>query len=204
MSAMRRCIQGCVSVLAGLMFCLCAVAQHAGAGSSARVASGEELLLQAAAQGDAVSARRLLAEGVAASTQDAQRGFSALHNAAAMGHVAIVELLMAAGAPVDAQDRNGVTALISAAYHGHASVLTQLLAHGADVHHRPQAGPMALAAALYAGSVPALQVLLAAGADPALPDAFGVNAYEVAERMGRPELSAALPARSVLAGGDDD
>ncbi len=165
--------------------------------AAAKAAADERIddLLQAAAQGDAVSVRRWLGDGVPADAGDRRRGFTPLHNAAAMGHATIVQILIDAGASVDASDRNGVTPLVSAAYHGHVQVLALLLDHGADPNHRPQAGPNPLAAALYAGSRPALDILLAAGADPSRADFAGRSAYDVAAGMKRPTLLAALPAR---------
>lgn len=190
---MKRHVRAGFVVLLGFALGLPLVSTAFGQSGQSHDPSGASLLLQAAAQGDAVSLRRLLAEGVPATAADPERGFTALHNASAMGHVAFVDRLLGAGAHVDATDRNGVTALISAAYHGHTEVVQQLLAHGADANHRPQAGPTALAAALDAGSKPTLNALLAAGADPAQADAFGVTAYEVAARTRRQDLLAALP-----------
>lgn len=57
----------------------------------------------------------------------------ALHIAATLGHCVIVRLLLAAGAMVDAVDRNQNTPLHCAAEHGHHLVIEVLLGAGAEI-----------------------------------------------------------------------
>ena len=59
-------------------------------------------------------------------------GWTALHYAAYAGHAALVDLLVARGAKLDARAPNGRTALMLAAQAGHADVMTALRRAGAD------------------------------------------------------------------------
>ena len=62
----------------------------------------------------------------------AQDGNTPLHCAAFYGHVAVAEMLIAAGAPVNRQDDLGGTPLFIAALDGRLEVVRLLLRHGAD------------------------------------------------------------------------
>jgi ankyrin repeat protein len=57
---------------------------------------------------------------------------SVLHHAAGRGQLAIVELLLAAGATVDRRSHDGSTPLHAAAAGGHLEVVRTLLTAGAD------------------------------------------------------------------------
>ena len=109
-----------------------------GAAADAMDATGKSAITYAAARGFAAVVRRLLDAGV-----DAKRAYgndlTALMWAAghedgvgARAAVDVVELLLDAGAPVDAVDNRGRTALMIAAELGHAPVVEILLARGAD------------------------------------------------------------------------
>lgn len=73
---------------------------------------------------------------------------SALHMAAMRGHVAIVEILVAAGLAVDVTDTDSMTPLMVAVQSGHRDVCAWLIQHGADVnaHAINAATPLAIAA----------------------------------------------------------
>ena len=58
--------------------------------------------------------------------------------------VAVVEMLIAKGAELNAKDTNDVTALISAGGHGRADNVALLLARGADVNAANALGKTAL------------------------------------------------------------
>ena len=58
---------------------------------------------------------------------------TALHGAARRGHEEIAEMLINAGANVNAQDKNGCTPLYRACVYGHEEVVEMLLEKGAGV-----------------------------------------------------------------------
>jgi hypothetical protein len=101
--------------------------------------------------------RRLLEAGVA---PDASRGrVSALGEAASLGQVSVVKVLLEAGARDDA-------ALLIA---GDARTATVLLQHGADVNHRDASGRSALWNAVEVGAADLVRVFLRHGADVRRP-----------------------------------
>ena len=56
------------------------------------------------------------------------------------GDLLSVRRLLAAGADVNARDKDGVTALMFASHGGHAAVVRELLRHGANVYARAKNG----------------------------------------------------------------
>ena len=76
-------------------------------------------------------------------------GRSPLHIAAWQGHSAMVELLIAHGADVNAVDREKRTPLQSAAWQGHESVVWLLLKHGADGDQPCSQGATPLSIGIY-------------------------------------------------------
>ena len=95
------------------------------------------------AQPDAVAL--LLRHGAdvhAVSTNDMR--IQPLHAALVQGNRRVVELLLDAGADVDARQHNGWTALQAAAQHGSAELAALLLERGADPHLAMDEGKTAL------------------------------------------------------------
>jgi ankyrin repeat protein len=78
--------------------------------AAATVAQREAALMVAAQQGHEPCVRWLLDQGVNVAAND---GMTALHNAAGHGHLAVVELLLARGAPLEAVNSYGGTVLSS-------------------------------------------------------------------------------------------
>ncbi|ESU18178.1 hypothetical protein FGSG_11425 [Fusarium graminearum PH-1] len=110
--------------------------------------------------------------------------------AAQNGHKAVVELLLAAGADVNAAaaSEHGRTALEAAAEGGHLKVIEKLLAAGADVNAAAASkhGRTALQAAAEGGHLKVIEKLLAAGADAnaaALQAAAKEGYLEVIEKL---------------------
>jgi ankyrin repeat protein len=98
-----------------------------------------QAVFKAAKFGDVATMRALLAADatlVAARDADAS---TPLHYAVWKGHLDLVELLLAAGADVNAQNQNdhwGTTPLHAAAHANQKAIAALLLAHGADLEAR--------------------------------------------------------------------
>lgn len=156
-------------------------------------------LVAAATAGDVMRVGALLDEGVPPDAQS--RGFPAIHRAAQADSLAVLELLVAAGADLEALDRSGHTALARAALFGHADAVSFLLESGADpnAHAEPnnQTPLLALLFGWSLGQSPnplgiqadeeerltAARALLAAGADPQLAPGM-ISPAMMAESIG--------------------
>jgi ankyrin repeat protein len=115
-----------------------------------------------------------------------------LHEAAAVGDLASLSSLLAAGSDSGARDRAGWTPLLHAANAGHAAAIQLLLAAGAELEVKaPQGGstPLMLASAL--GHRESVVALLCAGADPWLRNDCHKDAHTYA-REGSHEAVALL------------
>jgi len=88
------------------------------------------LLVAAAGAGDAERVRELLAAGAPPDSES--QGTFAIHRAAVAGSVAALQILVEAGAHVEALDQSGQTALTQAAFYGNAEAVVFLLSAGAN------------------------------------------------------------------------
>lgn len=156
-------------------------------------------LVAAATVGDVMRVGALLDEGVPPDATS--RGFPAIHRAAQADSLAVLELLVAAGADLEAVDRSGHTALARAALFGRAGAVSFLLESGADpnAHAEPnnQTPLLGLLFGWSLGQSPnplgieadeeerliAARALLAAGADPQLAPGI-VSPAMMAEGIG--------------------
>lgn len=131
---------------------------HPGTNLETSAANGNTALMMAAYKRNRPAVEALLAKGAKLN----QPGWTALHYAAAAGDDAIVRLLLARGARVDAVSplKSGAyTPMMMAAREGHDGTALLLIAHGADRRRK---------------------------------NSEGLSAVEIAERAGKPMVAAAI------------
>ncbi|KAA0165256.1 hypothetical protein FNF28_03536 [Cafeteria roenbergensis] len=123
-------------------------------------------LWEAAKEGNAAEARRLLDEGARVEWKKASKGgATALSQAAAEGNNDMVELLVDRGADLEAKGPYGATALVRAAARGHKDTVELLLDRGADVKAKNRDGSTALMMMASWGHKDTVELLLDRGAD---------------------------------------
>jgi len=89
-------------------------------------------LAEFAGAGEVDRVRALLEKGADPNEADAEMKTTALHLAADRGNLELTQMLISAGAKVNAQDINGDTPLHNACLCGHKDVISLLLHNGAD------------------------------------------------------------------------
>lgn len=109
-----------------------------------------------------------------------------LPTAAAAGNVAEVQKLLAAGADVEARDKNSLPPLYEAAAAGHVEVVQLLLDHGAKVEGMGGGNMTPLSLAAGRDQLKVMEALLAAGAKPDGASGSVPALYE-AVMFGRPQ-----------------
>ena len=124
-----------------------------------------EAFLSACAGGRATKVEHLLHAPQNPDARDARNNYTGIHWAARNGHLAIVRLLLEAGADKDAGKQNGITALQLASLYGHLGVVRLLLEAGADKDAAIQVGATAIHAAAENGHLNIVRLLLDARAD---------------------------------------
>lgn len=143
-------------------------------------------LWMAAGQGDIAGVEAALSKGASAGEPDPHNArYTALHLAAANGHVTVVRALLAQGVPADIRSQHGACPSHLAAEEGHANVLEVLAAAGADLDKTAAPGcawtPLYFAAAQ--GRLEAAQFLIARGVRVMLSDESGLSPLDIAERF---------------------
>jgi ankyrin repeat protein len=136
---------------------LISVADAAAAGHDAR-------LLDAVRRADGAAVRALLNQHVDVNQPQAD-GATALHWAVYQEELEIVDLLINAGAVLNARNDLGVTPLWLACATGNARMLERLLKHRADPNAALPSGETPLMTAAQTGNLRAVALLLASGAD---------------------------------------
>lgn len=94
-----------------------------------------------------------------------RRGVTALHEAASLGHLDLVKLLLARGADVDARERNGDTPLLRAGEYPWEDCTIALINSGADIHIKDGFGRTTLHFACRSGLLNIVNILLARNMD---------------------------------------
>jgi ankyrin repeat protein len=155
----------------GLSAVLVALYHRQRGACDALLAAGAELgVLEAAALGRLDVLRAYLESDQEALGTRSPEGFTLLHLAAFFGGGPAVRMLLAAGAPPDADADNplGVRPLNSAAAAGDHDAARALLEAGADPNVREQGGFTPLLAAAHTDDAQLARLLLEHGADPSL------------------------------------
>lgn len=138
-----------------------------GADVNAAQGDGMTALHWAARRGDLDTAQMLLYAGANVRATTRLGGHTPLLLASQMGHGAVIEVLLKAGADPKSATANGATALMLAAAAGRAEAVTVLLTAGADIHAtEPTRQETALMFAAANNRIDAMKALLAAGANP--------------------------------------
>lgn len=127
--------------------------------------------------------KKLINYGALPNNQD-----SSLAIAATKNNLALVQMLIKAGANLNAQNRFGNTALMIALERGFDSIVGAMLEAQADVNIQNSEGKTALMIAAKKGSAAFLDRLLRAGARNDLKDTSGNTAYDIAVKSGHAEL----------------
>ena len=104
----------------------------------------EGQLVLAARNGEVERVSELLATGLPPDAEESKNGHRALHQAAAAGALAVVDLLLDAGADAGGRDGSGYTALMRAAEAADLEAGRRLLDAGAEVNDRNERGETAL------------------------------------------------------------
>ena len=142
-------------------------------------------LLNAVLANDVAKATALLKSGADCNTGN-EEGATLLMLAAGAGQIDMVEVLIAAGAEVDATDARGWTALMKGLFNyeqnrGFPDVVSALIEAGADIEHQVSYGTRPLMIAAGYGEASVVEVLLLAGVDVGAVNEGGRNAKTMAE-----------------------
>ena len=140
------------------------------------------------------SIARRLKEGADPNERDPKYGHTALHRAVSDPQPRDVQILLNAGADVDATNRWGQTALMIAAESGRSGSVDLLLKAGADVDRIDHNGCSALHLACKNGNRNAVKRLVGAGADLARTNRWGRTPLDEAVWENRPEVAKMLRA----------
>lgn len=123
-----------------------------------------------------------------------------LHDAVMFGQAHIVQMLLDAGAEVDAADSDGTTALMAAAQYGQSEIVTILINAGADIDAVDNTGGTPLMYAATYDEPKVIEILLAAGAQVNVMDEEGKTPFLNAVESGHPQIMRRL----LKAGADID
>ncbi|HEX7176784.1 MAG TPA: ankyrin repeat domain-containing protein [Pyrinomonadaceae bacterium] len=108
----------------------------------------------------------------------------AILQAAATGHTAVVQSLLAEGVDINEKGRNGDTALMRAAANGQLETVQLLLDEGADINAQRGDGMTALILAAFFGHLDVVLALINKGANLSARDRTGMTALDRARSKG--------------------
>lgn len=155
-----------VGGIALLIALACSPLMHFSAAHAQTKPAAAVALFKAAESGNATEIRKLIAQGVAVDTVDAD-GWTPLMFAASEGKLVAVQALVAGGADVNRAAKGGETALMTATLSGHLAIVKYLLSEGADKTAKTAQGLTAADIAERAKKAELAKLLRVAGAKPA-------------------------------------
>ena len=161
-----------------------------GARVNATDAWGNTALLVSARQGEIDTARLLLRSG--AYVEGRGGAMTPLGAAALRGHAQMVQLLLRAGADINAPGLNEQTPLMNAVKLNRLSTARVLLKAGASTLVTDRAGDNLLVVAITENYPEMLSLLLEMGAYPDLADANGLSPLYWAQLLKRPDMAQRL------------
>ena len=150
----------------------------------------ELALFDAIAMGEVDEVKRLLEEGADPNWIDANISMDPLYITAREENLAILNLLIAAGAVIDGYE--GARALTVSAGLGNVEMVELLLAHGADPNLRQRGANSALMVAAAQGQARVVSLLLKEGVYKGLRNTEGQTALDLARRAGHEDVVALL------------
>jgi ankyrin repeat protein len=152
--------------------------------------NGSQMLLQECARSaDRSMAEFLLKVGADAAAKG-KDGKAAIHTAAEVGNIPVLELLLSQkNIDIDEEDNEGATALHYAAENGHHAAVELLVANGADIESRRRRDKRtALHQAAENDKLSIVRVLLRSGANIKAKDKAGQSAFDLAVKSGSQSL----------------
>ncbi|DAZ98526.1 TPA: hypothetical protein N0F65_007025 [Lagenidium giganteum] len=150
-------------------------------------------LHRAAAEGRLDLLQVFAQHGVALDMRATGTDETALHVAAATGHVAVVEWLLSMGADAEARDFRAYTALLHAVEHAHVAVVETLLKHRVNTNAwRSVDQATCLHLAAQCGHSQLINVLVDAGVEVDLQNLQGATPLHFAARAGQLDAALAL------------
>jgi ankyrin repeat protein len=146
-------------------------------------------IFDAAREGDPERVRDLLAADPELAHASDSDGRTALHYAAARGHIGVATVLLRGGAAIDAREEDGETPLHSAAWSSQPAMGEWLIANGSDLEARNRWGrtPL-LVVARETGNPDMARVLIDAGTEVGARDRSGQSPLDLAAWRGFADL----------------
>lgn len=140
-------------------------------------------LVQAIELGMVGDAPRLLKDGASPDDVNPSSGRNALQIAICFNHPKTATLLLAHGADMEHQDKQGCRPLMLAAYYGHLDIMRALLKKGVDINAQDENGQTALHHAVESSQIAALALLVESFADLQKVTARGIDALALARKV---------------------
>lgn len=143
--------------------------------------------------GDIANVERVLElRGDAVNFQQTANGQRPLHTVAMTGNVRMADVLVTAGADLEARDHLGRTPLAQAARSGQQNVIAFLLQKGADIHAPDKKGNTPLHLAAEGTSADTILMLISRGADATRRNIDGGTPIDLALSNGNKGMAAVI------------